>query len=68
MRYLGLYEIGRQSFRIPEGLAARDSRAAMRDPVDPIRIRDDLHMGDHIHGNDVGYKALVDSIDLSVFD
>lgn len=44
-----------------------DFDAAWRDPADPTRIRDDLHMGDHIHGNDAGYKALADSIDLSPF-
>jgi lysophospholipase L1-like esterase len=45
-----------------------DFDAVWRDPADPTRIRDDLQMGDHIHGNDAGYKALADSIDLSLFD
>ncbi len=33
----------------------------------PSQIRDGFHMGDHLHGNDAGYKALADSIDLSLF-
>jgi len=45
-----------------------DFDAAWRDPADPTRIRDDLQTGDHIHGNDAGYQALADSIDLSLFD
>jgi lysophospholipase L1-like esterase len=45
-----------------------DFDAVWRDPADPARIRDDLHAGDHLHGNDAGYKALADAIDLSLFD
>ncbi|MFJ7631284.1 SGNH/GDSL hydrolase family protein [Streptomyces sp. NPDC097595] len=45
-----------------------DFDAVWRDPADPSRIRDDLHMGDHLHGNDAGYDALARSIDLSLFD
>ncbi|GCD44211.1 GDSL-type esterase/lipase family protein [Streptomyces paromomycinus] len=45
-----------------------DFDAVWRDPADPSRIRDDLHMGDHLHGNDAGYEALARSIDLSLFD
>lgn len=41
--------------------------AAWRDPADPARIRDDLQPGDHIHGNDAGYRALADAVDLSLF-
>jgi hypothetical protein len=25
-------------------------------------------LGDHLHGNDAGYRALADSIDLALFD
>jgi lysophospholipase L1-like esterase len=45
-----------------------DFDAVWRNPADPSRIRDDLHMGDHLHGNDAGYDALAQSIDLSLFD
>ncbi|MGW4644093.1 hypothetical protein ACWEN6_36635 [Sphaerisporangium sp. NPDC004334] len=37
------------------------------DPDRPSRIRQDFHCGDHLHGNDAGYQALADSIDLSLF-
>ncbi|MFE2586090.1 SGNH/GDSL hydrolase family protein [Streptomyces sp. NPDC059378] len=45
-----------------------DFDAVWRDPADPTRIRSDLHIGDHLHGNDAGYAALAQSVDLSVFD
>ncbi|MFD7876042.1 GDSL-type esterase/lipase family protein [Streptomyces sp. NPDC059766] len=45
-----------------------DFDAVWRDPADPTRIRIDLHIGDHLHGNDAGYAALARSIDLSVLD
>ncbi|KAA0921347.1 SGNH/GDSL hydrolase family protein [Streptomyces apricus] len=45
-----------------------DFDAVWRDPADPSRIRDDLHIGDYLHGNDAGYDALARSIDLSLFD
>jgi lysophospholipase L1-like esterase len=48
--------------------AVFDFDAVWRDPADPSRIRDDLHMGDNLHGNDAGYAALAQSIDLTLFD
>ncbi|GAA3177432.1 MULTISPECIES: GDSL-type esterase/lipase family protein [Streptomyces] len=48
--------------------AVLDFDAVWRDPADPRRIHDDLHMGDRLHGNDTGYAALAESIDLSLFD
>ena len=45
-----------------------DFDAAWRDPARPNCLRDDLHAGDYLHGNDAGYRALADSIDLSLFD
>ncbi|TXS05164.1 SGNH/GDSL hydrolase family protein [Streptomyces sp. col6] len=45
-----------------------DFDAVWRDPADPTRIRAGLHMGDHLHGNDAGYAALAESVDLSLFD
>jgi lysophospholipase L1-like esterase len=44
-----------------------DFDAAWRDPSHPSRIRDDLHAGDHLHGNDAGYRVLADAIDPSLF-
>ena len=47
--------------------AVIDFDRAWRDPVHPGRIREGLHMGDHLHGSDAGYRALADSIDLKLF-
>jgi lysophospholipase L1-like esterase len=47
--------------------AVLDFDAVWRDPAKPSQIRDGLHMGDHLHGSDAGYKALADAIDLSLF-
>ncbi|GAA3354479.1 SGNH/GDSL hydrolase family protein [Streptomyces antimycoticus] len=47
--------------------AVLDFDAVWRDPARPGRIREDFHIGDHLHGNDAGYRALADSIDLSLF-
>ncbi|MFI9846955.1 SGNH/GDSL hydrolase family protein [Nonomuraea sp. NPDC051941] len=47
--------------------AVLDFDAVWRDPDRPSRIRADFHAGDHLHGNDAGYRALADSIDPSLF-
>ncbi|QKV78186.1 SGNH/GDSL hydrolase family protein [Amycolatopsis sp. Hca4] len=47
--------------------AVLDFDAVWRDPEHPGRIRADFHSGDHLHGSDAGYRALADSIDLSLF-
>jgi lysophospholipase L1-like esterase len=47
--------------------AVLDFDAVWRDPDRPSRIRADFHAGDHLHGNDAGYQALADSIELSLF-
>ncbi|QFZ17811.1 SGNH/GDSL hydrolase family protein [Saccharothrix syringae] len=47
--------------------AVLDFDAVWRDPDHPSRIREDFHAGDHLHGNDAGYRALADSVDLSLF-
>ncbi len=68
----------------PEGEAARqeinafirsgafdgliDFDAVIRDPADPAAMRADYHMGDHLHGNDAGYRAMGDAVDLALFD
>ncbi|MFF4991901.1 SGNH/GDSL hydrolase family protein [Streptosporangium saharense] len=48
--------------------AVLDFDAVWRDPDHPSRIREEFHSGDHLHGSDAGYKALADSVDLSLFD
>jgi hypothetical protein len=42
--------------------------AVWRDPKDPARVATGFDLGDHMHGNDAGYRALTDSIDLGPFD
>jgi len=44
-----------------------DFDAVWRDPSDPTRILPRLQRGDHLHGNDAGYRALANSIDLGLF-
>jgi lysophospholipase L1-like esterase len=46
--------------------AVLDFDAVWRDPADPTRTRDGFHAGD-VHGSDAGYRALADSVDLSLF-
>ncbi|WP_432825201.1 SGNH/GDSL hydrolase family protein [Dactylosporangium sp. CA-092794] len=48
--------------------AVLDFDAVWRDPEDPARIAAGYDFGDHMHGNDAGYRALADSIDLGLFD
>jgi lysophospholipase L1-like esterase len=48
--------------------AALDFDKVFRDPADPAVVRADYHMGDHLHGNDVSYRAVADSIDLKLFE
>jgi lysophospholipase L1-like esterase len=45
-----------------------DFDKAFADPADPASMRPGYHMGDHLHGTDAGYKAVADSIDLSLFE
>jgi lysophospholipase L1-like esterase len=47
--------------------AVLDFDAVLRDPAHPAMIKDGLHAGDHLHGSDAGYRAVADSIDLSLF-
>ncbi|MFW6597367.1 GDSL-type esterase/lipase family protein [Propionibacteriaceae bacterium Y2011] len=44
--------------------AVADFDAALRDPADPTRIRDDLHSGDRVHPNDAGAQAMADAVDV----
>jgi lysophospholipase L1-like esterase len=47
--------------------AVVDFDAATRDPDNLKRIRPEFDSSDHLHPNDAGYKAMADSIDLSIF-
>ncbi|WP_404712976.1 SGNH/GDSL hydrolase family protein [Sphingomonas sp. MMS24-J13] len=47
--------------------AVLDFDKVFADPADPAAIRANYHMGDHLHGNDASYKAVAESIDLSLF-
>ncbi len=44
-----------------------DFDAALRDPADPSRMADGLHMGDFLHGSPAGYAAMAGAVDLSLF-
>ncbi|WP_026196947.1 SGNH/GDSL hydrolase family protein [Sciscionella marina] len=48
--------------------AVLDFDAVWRDPDHPGRIRTEYDSGDRLHGNDAGYRALADSVDLALFD
>jgi len=44
-----------------------DFDKAVRDPAHPGRVLPAYDSGDHLHPGDAGYKAMADSIDLSLF-
>ena len=48
--------------------AVIDFDAAVRDPDHPTRIRPDYDVGDHLHPNDAGYRAMGDAVDLKLFE
>ena len=47
--------------------AVADFDAATRDPNNPKQLRADYNNTDHLHPNDAGYKAMADSVNLSIF-
>jgi lysophospholipase L1-like esterase len=47
--------------------AVIDFDKVLGDPAEPLAMRAGYHMGDHLHGNDAGYQAMADSIDLNLF-
>ncbi|MGH8032995.1 MAG: SGNH/GDSL hydrolase family protein [Luteimonas sp.] len=47
--------------------AVIDFDLAIRDPSQPSRMLPAYDSGDHLHPNDAGYRAMVESIDLSLF-
>jgi lysophospholipase L1-like esterase len=44
-----------------------DFDAAMRDPKDPSKMADGLHLPDFLHATPAGLKAMADAVDLSLF-
>ena len=44
-----------------------DFDAATRDPANPLQMLPAYDSGDHLHPGDAGYKAMGESIDLTVF-
>ena len=44
-----------------------DFDQALRDPLEPTRMREDLHAGDWLHPNDTGYAVMASVINLAVF-
>jgi lysophospholipase L1-like esterase len=47
--------------------AVIDFEKVIRDPSDPTRLLPAYDSGDHAHPNDIGYRAMADAIDLSLF-
>jgi lysophospholipase L1-like esterase len=47
--------------------AVIDFEKALRDPARPDALRAEYDSGDHLHPNDAGFRAMADSIDLSLF-
>jgi len=47
--------------------AVIDFDAATQDPANPKQIRPAYNIRDHLHPNDDGYKAMAESVNLSIF-
>jgi len=47
--------------------AVVDFETVTRDPANPKQILAQYNTKDHLHPNDIGYKAMADSIDLAIF-
>lgn len=47
--------------------AVVDFDKATRDPSHPARFLPEYDSGDHLHPNDVGYQAMADAVDLTIF-
>jgi lysophospholipase L1-like esterase len=48
--------------------AVFDFDAATRDPKQPARMLPQYHVGDFLHPNSAGYKAMAAAVDLKVFE
>jgi lysophospholipase L1-like esterase len=44
-----------------------DFEAVVRDPAAPAKMRTEFDSGDHLHPNDAGYKAMGESVNLTLF-
>ncbi|HEY3161212.1 MAG TPA: SGNH/GDSL hydrolase family protein [Vicinamibacterales bacterium] len=47
--------------------AVIDFESVIRDPAAPTKMRAEFDSGDHLHPNDAGYKAMGESVELSLF-
>ena len=47
--------------------AVIDFDVVLRDPAQPSRLRPEYDSGDHVHPNDLGYRAMAAAIPLSLF-
>lgn len=47
--------------------AVIDFDAALRDPVNPARLRPDTDSGDHLHPSEAGHHAMAEAVDLMLF-
>jgi lysophospholipase L1-like esterase len=47
--------------------AVIDFDAVLRDPAHPTRLRPEYDSGDHVHPNDLGHRAMAETIDLKLF-
>lgn len=47
--------------------AVIDFDAAVRDPANPTKLRAEFDVGDHLHPNADGYRAMAESVDLGLF-
>jgi lysophospholipase L1-like esterase len=45
-----------------------DFDAAVKDPQNPLRFREDYQSGDHLHPSAAGYKAMANAVDLSLLN
>jgi lysophospholipase L1-like esterase len=45
-----------------------DFDAAVRDPQRPTRFRSAYHVGDFLHPNSEGYRAMAAAVDLELFE
>ena len=60
---------------VPDGMSVRvvddnimvDFETVIKDPSNPRMMLAAYNITDQLHPNDVGYKAMADSIDLSIF-
>ena len=48
--------------------AVIDFDAMLRDPANPLQLRSEYDMGDHLHLNAAGCEAMANGVDLTIFD